>query len=233
MKKQIEGRNPVYETLRSKTKITKIFIEENKKEHPRIKQIIDMANKQNIPVLMRDYISSFSETERHQGIIAYADKKILKLKDIENPKLVILISGSDYDTNLGTLIRSAEVAGADCVILPKNTKMTPHVVKSSAGATEHIPIIQENLFNALKHFRKLSLIVYALDEKSKKSIYDSNLNMPIVLIVGKEDTGVNDSLSKYVDEFISIPVKGKISSLNMAVSASIAMFEAIRQKTQG
>ena len=230
MDKQIEGRNPVYEAIRSKTKITKIFIEENKKDHSRIKQIINMATKKNIPIVYREHISSFSETDRHQGVIAYAEDVKLRLKDIPFPKLVILVSGSDYDTNLGTLIRSAEVAGADCVILPKGTKITPHVVKSSAGATEHIPIIQDNLFNALKHLRKLGLIVYALEEKSEKSIYDANLNMPIVLIVGKEDTGINDSLSKYVDEYVKIPVKGKISSLNMAVSASIAMFEAVRQK---
>jgi 23S rRNA (guanosine2251-2'-O)-methyltransferase len=232
MKKQIEGRNPVHEALRSKTKILKIFIEENKQEHERIKEIIDMAKKQKIPVLFREHISSFSETERHQGVIAHVDKEDLKLKDIPNPSLVVVVSGSDYDTNLGSLIRSAEALGADCVVLPKNTKITPFVVKSSAGATEHIPILKENLFNALKHFRKQGLIVYALDEKAKKSIYDANLNMPIVLIVGKEDTGVNDSLSKYVDEYISIPIKGKISSLNMAVSASIAISEAVRQKKQ-
>jgi 23S rRNA (guanosine2251-2'-O)-methyltransferase len=231
MDRQIEGRNPVYEAIKSKTKITKIFVEENKKNNNRVKKIIELALKKSIPVMFREHISSFSETKRHQGVIAYAEDVKLRLKDIPFPKLVIIVSGSDYDTNLGTLIRSAEVAGADCIILPKGTKITPHVVKSSAGATEHIPIIHDNLFNALKHLRKLGLIVYALDEKSKKPIYKANLNMPIVLIVGKEDTGVNDSLSKYVDEYVSIPMKGKISSLNMAVSASIAMFEAIRQKT--
>ena len=132
--------------------------------------------------------------------------------------------------NLGTLIRSAEAAGANCIIVPRKTKISPLVIKSSAGAISHIPVIEENLFTALKHFRKIGLIVYGLDEEAKTTIYNANLNQPIVLVIGKEDSGLNESSSKYIDEYLKIPMYGKMNSLNMAVSASIAMFETIRQK---
>lgn len=226
----IEGRNPVYEALKAKSKINKIFVEENKLSDDRIKKIIKLAESKNIPVMRREFINNISETKRHQGVIAVAKRENLKLKDIKDPKLVVVVTDSDYDSNLGSVIRSSEAAGADCVVIPRSKKITSHVIKSSAGAIEHIPVLKENIFTALKHFRDNGLIVYALSEKAKTSLFEAKLDMPIVIIVGKEDTGLNESIKKYVDEFLRIAMTGSMSSLNMAASTSIALFETVRQK---
>lgn len=230
MKRQIEGRNPVYELLRTKKHVTKVLIEENKKDNERIKKILELAQKKQVPVEIKQFISNLAKTPRHQGVIAFVVDDEYRLKDIKNPNFVIVVSGVDYEHNLGSIIRSAESSGADALIVPRKTDISPVVVKSSAGASEHIPIIKTDVFAALKELRNSGMKIVALKEGSKLSLYKSNLNCPLVLIVGKEDTGINTGLDKYVDEYVSIPMKGNISSLNMAVAGSVAMFEAVRQK---
>ena len=230
MIRQIEGRNPVHEVLKTKKHITKIFVEENKQDNVKVKKILELARQKKVHVEVKQFISNLAKTPRHQGVIAYVEDQEYKLKDLEMPSFVVVVSGVDYEHNLGSIIRSAESAGANAIIVPRKTEISPVVVKSSAGASEHIPIIKMDIFTALKELRHSGLKVIALKEDSKLNLFKSNLNCPIVIIVGKEDTGVNTGLDKYVDEFLSIPMYGHLSSLNMAVAASVAMFETVRQK---
>ena len=238
--RQIEGRNPVLEALRASTPITEIYTKKELKKDERISEIIEIAKKKNIPVTETD-IKDLSQTGRDQGIIAMAEFKdfgslqgiIEKAYEEERMPLVIILSGIVYEHNLGRILRTAESTGVDAVIMPKNGfGLTPAVVKASAGASEHIPLFHENLFSTLKLLRKKGCKVIGMKEGKNKSIYNTNLNIPLVIVLGAEDEGIKPTLDKYIDEYISLPMKGKIESLNVAVAASVCLYEVIRQKNQ-
>lgn len=238
--RQIEGRNPVLEALRAGTKISKIYFSEHIEKDKRIEEIEALARKKYIKIEEAD-LSKMEKSKRCQGVIAMAESSTNKdLKTIieevyarnEKP-LVILLSGTVYEHNLGSVLRSAECAGACVVIAPKEAiGLTPLVIKSSAGASEHIPFLKGDIFQFLKDLRELGLFIVALSEKSERTIYESNLNCPLCIVVGAEDVGVRKSIEKYIDEFLKIPIKGKIESLNMGVASAVAMFECLRQKEQ-
>jgi len=237
--RQIEGRNPVYESLRAGNAVEKIIVQNSSKDDPRIKEILKLA-KGNIKIEFREEIDTISKTnKRHQGIIAFAkDFEKIKLPDVINKAyesgkkpLVILLSGTVYEHNLGSVLRSSECFGADAVIISnKSFGLTPIVIKSSAGASEHIPVIKTDLHLALKDMQKLGLKISAISEKAKISINKTNLDVPICIIVGTEDSGIMSSLEKFIDEHIRIDTSGKVESLNMASACSIALYETSRQR---
>jgi 23S rRNA (guanosine2251-2'-O)-methyltransferase len=238
--RQIEGRNPVLEALRAGTKVTRIYLSENIEKDKRVEEIESLAKKKNIPIEQRD-LSKMEKSKRCQGVIAEAEsstnkdiKTIIEEVYARNEKpLVIVLSGTVYEHNLGSVLRSAECAGACAVLVPKDAiGLSPLVIKSSAGASEHIPLLKGDIFQFLKDLRELGLYVVALSEKAQKSIYETNLNCPLCLIVGAEDAGIRKSLEKYIDIFVNIPIKGKIESLNMGVASAVAMFESVRQRTK-
>jgi 23S rRNA (guanosine2251-2'-O)-methyltransferase len=236
--RNIEGRNPVTEALKSKTKIKTVYIELATKDHPRIQAIIKAAEEKKIPVQELESLSKMAKTKRYQGVIAIAEGEYkVKLKDVieasfdkpEKP-LFIVLSGTVYEHNLGSVMRSADAAGADAVIVSQNSfGLSPVVTKSSAGASEHVTFIQDNLFNAIKQLRDSGIKIMALKE-GQKSLFECRLDVPLAIIIGAEDKGVNSGFDKFIDETAGIPMRGKMSSLNMAVAASVAMFEANRQR---
>jgi len=238
--RQIEGRNPVLEALKAGTKISKIYVKENLEENARIKEILKLAKKKNIQIEKKDSLREISKTKgRHQGIIAEAgDKKKYDIEEIiekvysENRKpLVLVFSGIDYEHNLGNIMRTSDCVGVDLIIVPrKSFGLSASVVKSSSGASEYVPLIKTNIFAALKKLRELGLKIIGLQENNKKTIYDSNFDLPLGIVVGKEDKGINEQLNKYIDEKISIPMKGKISSLNLAIAGSVCLYEVLRQR---
>ncbi|MCM2325207.1 MAG: RNA methyltransferase [Candidatus Woesearchaeota archaeon] len=237
--RQIEGRNPVLEALRAGTKISMIYFSERIEKDKRIEEIEDLARKKQIPMESQD-LSKLEKSKRCQGVIAIAEsstnkdvKSIIEEVYQRNEKpLVIMLSGTVYEHNLGSVLRSAECAGACVVLAAKDSiGLSPMVVKTSAGASEHIPLLKGDLYQFLKDLRELGLMVVALSEKAEKYIYDSNLNCPLCIIIGAEDAGVKKSLEKYIDEFLKIPIKGRIESLNMGVAAAVAMYECVRQKS--
>jgi 23S rRNA (guanosine2251-2'-O)-methyltransferase len=236
--RQIEGRNPVLEALRAGTKISMIYFSERIEKDNRIEEIEALAKKKQIPMESQD-LSKMEKSKRCQGVIAIAEsstnkdvKSIIEEVYQRNEKpLVIMLSGIVYEHNLGSVLRSAECAGACVVLAAKDSiGLSPMVVKTSAGASEHIPLLKGDLYQFLKDLRDLGLMVVALSEKADRYIYDSNLNCPLCIIIGAEDAGVKKSLGKYIDEFLKIPIRGKIESLNMGVAAAVAMYECVRQK---
>jgi 23S rRNA (guanosine2251-2'-O)-methyltransferase len=235
MTRQIEGRNAVIEALNSKTKIEEIYVQKDI-DDPKINQILKYRFAKLVP---KHELDKMSKTRRHQGVIAIAtDKEKIKLKPFieniydrkENP-LIVVLSGAVYEHNLGTVLRSAECFGAHLVIIPKNTfGLTANVTKASAGASEHIPVLQTDLFQGLKELQQLGLKIIGLNEKSKTKLQNSKLNLPLAIIVGAEDKGINENFNKYIDEFLKIKMTGKINSLNMAAAASVCLYEVSRQK---
>ena len=233
--RQIEGRNPVLEAIKANSKINKIYIQQDIKD-PKIDTIKKSMSFEEVP---KQKLDSISKTKRHQGVIALAEefpKKKLNnfIEGIHNKNqtpLIILLAGVVYEHNLGSVLRSAECFGVNAVVLSKKSfGLSPAVIKSSAGASEYIPVIQMDLHSALKIMHKLGLKIIALSEKSDKLIKDTNLNCPLCIIIGAEDKGINNSLEKYIDEHVKIPMKGKINSLNMATAASVGLYESIKQR---
>lgn len=235
---QVEGRNPVHELLKSETKVSVIFIQNDIALTDKIKQIVSLAKKNGIRTrrIGRHKLNKLSRTKNHQGVIARVKRKfkslkevLLELKEKNREPFFTIISEVLYQQNLGAIIRTAECAGSTGVIIPKKTKVLEEAVRASMGGVEHIEIIKENLFNAIKTLQSEGIKVVGIEADGKKLIYDADLTGPIAIIVGGEDSGIGRSLEKKCDIVLKIPLFGKINSLNMSNAAAVTLFEKVRQ----
>ncbi|MBN2015986.1 23S rRNA (guanosine(2251)-2'-O)-methyltransferase RlmB [Candidatus Dojkabacteria bacterium] len=236
---QIEGRNPVTEALKSDRKISVIYIQNTTTGSDKIREIISMANKKGIRIrkIGKNHLAKITKTKNHQGIIASVRYEFNSLRDIlekqyaENKDpFFVLINEVLYQHNLGAIIRTAECAGCSGVIIPKKTQLTENAIRTSMGATEHIPVIKENLFNAMKLLKAEGIRIIALEATGKETIYDENLKGPVAIVIGGEHSGVTKSILPKCDKVLRIPLLGKINSLNMSNAAAIILFEKVRQE---
>lgn len=236
---QIEGRNPVVETLRSDTKATILFMQMGIGKSPKVSEIISLAQKKGVRIrkVSKNQLKKLSNTKNHQGVILRVYKPEIKLKDvlaeIDKKRIVpffVLLNEVLYQQNLGAIIRSAECAGAHGVIIPRKTKVTPEAIRASMGATEHIPVIRESIFNAIRMLKDRGIKIVGIEATGDTYIYDSDLTGAITIIVGGEDSGITDALLQKCDEVLKIPLLGKVNSLNMSNAAAIIFFEKVRQE---
>ncbi|MBU0618670.1 23S rRNA (guanosine(2251)-2'-O)-methyltransferase RlmB [Patescibacteria group bacterium] len=239
--RQIEGRNSVLEALKFPGRVKKLFLSQTIQKDDRVKEIFRLAVKQqlNIVRLAPKRLSRMAKTTINQGMVALADfPPIIKLEPFldrlyehKQPAFLLVVVHMDYEQNLGAIIRSAELAGVHALIVPKNINpYTPVVGRVSMGAMEHLPIIQESLFVTLKILKKQAISLLAADQEAKQSIWQTDLKMPLAFIIGGEAKGMSDNLSSRCDQFVNIPMSGKLGSLNMSVAAGIIMFEVVRQR---
>lgn len=238
---QIEGRNPVLESLRASNKITKILVNEGSRQDDKILEIINLADRQGIPVQFKtkQRMNKMAQTKIHQGVIAVrpeAKQVFLSelLHDLEVQKkepFLIYIREAQNEYNVGSIIRSAEVAGAHAVILPPKTHLSPQMVRASMGASEHVPVINNNLFQTIKLLREQNLKIVGIEVGGGKYYYEAELKGPLLLIIGGEDRSLSEQVQEKCDEVVQIPMKGKVNSLNMSIAASIVVFEKLRQES--
>lgn len=243
----IYGKNAIIEALNSDSKIAKIFLCYGV-QGSQISAIHGKAGKLKIPCVVYDK-RKFADLEknvcpagsRSQGVIALREmvdsisvpeliKKALKKK---NPLIVLLDEITDPH-NLGAIARSAECAGAVGLILPErnSSPITPVVIKSSAGALEHLPIAYTaNLNLAITKLKEAGFWLIGTSDKATKSYTENLYNSPIGLIIGSEGSGIRPSVIKHCDILVSIPLFGKVNSLNASVAAGVVMFEIVRQKS--
>lgn len=238
---KIEGRNPVREILKSNSTVEKITIENGSRDVV-INEIINLAREKGakIEYANKNVLDKMSETGHHQGVIAqYSDFKYSELKDVikkaqnngEEMFFLVLDEISDPH-NLGSVIRVAECAGVTAVIIPSRRSATVNetVVRTSAGATAYVPVCKvTNINQAIEILKNENVWVYALDMDGD-DIYKSNLSGNIALVVGNEGDGVRELTRKLCDGVLSIPMFGKVNSLNASVSAGIATYEVVRQR---
>lgn len=238
---KIEGKNPVRELLKTEETIEKLMIA-NGTTDPEIRMFQKIARERNIKVEFVDkkVLDKTSETGHHQGVIAvYTDFKYSDLDETiyearsQGKDLLFVILDEVLDPhNLGSVIRVAECAGATGVIIPNRRSATVNetVVRTSAGATAYVPVIKvSNLNQAIEKLKKENVWVYAADMDGEL-MYKTNLKGDIALVVGGEGTGVRDLTKKLCDGVISIPMFGKVNSLNASVSAGLVLYEAVRQR---
>lgn len=238
---KIEGKNPVRELLKTEETIEKLMIV-NGTTDPELRQFQQMAKDRGIKVEFADRraFDKISETGHHQGVIAfYTEFKYSDLNETisearNNGKDILFIVLDEVldPHNLGSVIRVAECVGATGVIIPARRSATVNetVVRTSAGATAYMPVIKVNNLNqAIETMKNQNIWVFAADMDGEE-MYKTNLKGDIALVVGGEGTGVRDLTKKLCDGVISIPMFGKVNSLNASVSAGIVLYEAVRQR---
>jgi len=238
--RQIEGKNPVLEALKASSTISKIFMQEGLGSDERISEIQKLARKKKIPIIKKGWknINRLSVTQSHQGIIAYATPIIFsslawileKCQKSDKDPLVLILPEVLYEYNLGAIIRTCEGAGIDCLLLNRRNRLGAGVSRSSMGAVEYLPLVQENLFASLNLLKKSGVKIVAALEEAETNYFDADLTGPLALVVGSEHKGISDKLLSGVDQTLKIPMKGKIQSLNMSVAAAIILYEILRQR---
>lgn len=237
----IEGRNSVLEAIKSGREIDKLFIQRGANEGS-IRQIIAMAKERGLLIKEVDKakLDGLSATNNHQGVIAsaalykyYDVKEILDMAKAlnEDPFIVILDEISDPQ-NLGSILRSCEGAGVHGVIIPKRraASLTPIVAKISAGAIEYVPVAKvTNIAQTIELLKKEGIWI-ACAEMGGQPYYKQDMTGPIGVVIGSEGEGVGRLIKEKCDYTVSIPMQGKISSLNAAVSAAVVVYDIKRQR---
>lgn len=239
----IEGRNAVMEAFRSGKTIDKLFVQEGLQDGP-ILSILREAKKHDTIVnkVKKERLDQLSETGRHQGVIAQAAAyEYAQVEDILNaarekgePPFIFLLDNIEDPHNLGAIIRTANLAGAHGVIIPKRRAagLTAVVARTSAGALNYTPVAKvNNLSTTIEELKKEGLWFVCAD-MGGTTMYDLDLKGPIGLVIGNEGDGVSRLVREKCDFIASIPMKGDIDSLNASVAAGVLAYEIVRQRLQ-
>ena len=237
----IEGRNAVIEAFRAGKPVDKLFVQDGCKDGP-IQTILKEARKRDTIVnfVARERLDQMSVTGKHQGVIAFAAAyEYAEVEDILNaarkkgePPFIFLLDGIEDPHNLGAIIRTANLAGAHGVIIPKHRAagLTQTVAKTSAGAINYTPVAKvTNLANTIEDLKREGLWFVCAD-MGGELMYRLDLRGPIGLVIGNEGSGVGKLVREKCDMAASIPMKGDIDSLNASVAAGVLAYEIVRQR---
>lgn len=237
----IEGRNAVLEAFRSGKTIDRLFVLDGCQDGP-VRTIVREAKKHDTIVnfVPKERLDSMSETGHHQGVMAYAAayeyaevEDILKIAEEKGePPFLFLLDGIEDPHNLGAIIRTANLAGAHGVIIPKRRAvgLTATVARTSAGALNYTPVAKvTNMAATIEDLKKRG-IWFVCADMGGESMYRLNLTGPIGLVIGNEGEGVSRLVKEKCDMIASIPMKGDIDSLNASVATGVLAYEIVRQR---
>ena len=241
MSEQIEGRNAVLEAFRSGKCVDKLFILDGCQDGP-VRTIAREARKNDtiINYVSKERLDQLSETHAHQGVIAQVaayeystvEDILAKAEEKGEPPFLILLDNVEDPHNLGAIIRTANLAGAHGVIIPKRRAvgLTSTVAKTSAGAINYTPVAKvTNLVRTMEELKQKG-IWFVCADMGGESMYRMNLTGPIGLVIGNEGEGVSRLVREACDFTASIPMKGDIDSLNASVAAGVLAYEIVRQR---
>lgn len=239
---QVEGRNSVLELLESGKDINKIFVTRGEK-HGSINKILAIAKERKIIIVEKDkkQMDEMAQEENYQGVIAIVPPfEYVEIEDIINTAkernedpFVLILDGIEDPHNLGSIIRTAETAGVHGIIIPKRraASVNSTVNKTSAGAVEHMKIARvTNISDAIEELKQLGLWICGTDIDTNKYYYNQDLTGPLGIVIGNEGKGIGDKVKKNCDFLVKIPMKGKVTSLNAAVSTGIIVYESVKQR---
>lgn len=234
---KINRLNPLLEVLDSSPqRINKIFIQKERYQR-KITRVIHLARAKEIPFIYVPKRKLDTLAPNHQGIVAFlSSKEFSSLEDIlaaADLPLLVLLDGIEDPQNLGAIIRTAEGAGADGIILPERRSigLTDAVSKVSAGALEHCKIARvKNLARTIDDLRERGIWLVGAEGGKDEFWYEFDYNVPLGIVFGSEGRGLRSLIRKKCDRILSIPLLGHINSLNVASTASIFLFEAVRQR---
>ena len=236
----IEGRNAVIEALRAGRNIDKIFIAKGEVDKT-LGHIASKAREAGIVVVEADRrkLDGMSITQAHQGVVALAAvREYVTVQDIlaiaeerGEPPFVIACDEISDPHNLGAILRTAECVGAHGVLIPKRRSagLTTTVDKASAGAAEHMAVARvANMASALRELKEAGLWIYGTAADGASPLWKTDFSGPVCLVIGSEGDGMSRIVAEQCDFLVSIPMKGRVSSLNASASAAIVMYEILR-----
>ena len=237
------GIHPVEEAIRSASRqLDHISVAQQRdaRRDARLEAVITLARaaKIRISIEPRDQLTRLARTDAHQGVLAIIrERQFLAVEDLlalpGNPRFFLALDGVEDPHNLGALIRTADGAGVDGILLPerRSAPITATVAKTSAGASEHVRIARvTNLVRALEQMKKANIWIVGLDERGSHDYTDYDFSTDTVLVLGREGAGLHDLVRKTCDHLLRIPMAGQVSSLNVSVAGAVVMYEALRQR---
>lgn len=241
------GIHPVEEALRAGVRQVdhlSVAREREARRDPRLEAVLELARKANVRIASepREQLTRHARTDAHQGVVAFLrERKFLALEDLlagsgTGKQFFLALDGVEDPHNLGALLRTADGAGVDGVVLPerRSAPLTAVVAKTSAGASEHARIARvTNLTRALEQMKKENVWVVGLDERGTPDYTEFDFNQNVCLVLGSEGTGLHDLVKKTCDYLLRIPMAGSVSSLNVSVAGAVVMYEAMRQRRSG
>ena len=238
----IEGRNALTEALKSGRTIDKVYVAEGSTDRSltRLAALAKEAGAVVVPVDRRK-LDQMSPTGAHQGVIAavaaheYAsvDDILALAKERNEAPLIVICDELSDPHNLGAILRSAECAGAHGVIIPKRRSvgLTAVVAKTSAGAVEYLPVARvANIANTIRELKEQGVWIYGTAADGASDLYRTDLTGPAAIVIGNEGEGMSRLVRESCDLLVSIPMKGRISSLNASAAATVLLYEAMRQR---
>jgi 23S rRNA (guanosine2251-2'-O)-methyltransferase len=245
------GLHPVEEAVRSGARRLENVMLSRERGDAKLERIAQLCREAGVRVSLesRDQLTRMARTDAHQGALALVrERAFLTIEDLLDrkpqlksdgsqpaPRFFLALDGIEDPHNLGALIRTADGAGVDGVILPerRSAPVTATVAKTSAGASEHVRIARvTNLVRALEQMKKANVWVLGLDERGTPDYTDFDFRGDCVLVLGREGAGLHDLVKKTCDHLLRIPMAGMVSSLNVSVAGAVVMYEAMRQRNQ-
>ena len=237
----IYGINAVSEALKARGRAFEWVGMAKERHDLRLQRLIEDCRRLAVPVrfLQRTELDRMVGNSAHQGVVAVTSaKQYSDLDDVVGAKrglysLVVVLDGVEDPHNLGAILRTADAAGADGIVIPERraASVTGTVTKASAGASEHLPIAKvTNIARTVEELKERNLWTVGLDERGSQTYDALDYNMDCALVLGAEGKGLHDLVKRKCDFLVSIPMLGKVSSLNVSVAAAVVLYEIVRQR---
>jgi 23S rRNA (guanosine2251-2'-O)-methyltransferase len=233
------GLNPVREALKSGRPVDKVLLAQGDRS-PRTAEIAGLAREKGVPVMKVDRarLDTLSGNARHQGVLAFvAAREYSTVEEIlggaGDLPLLLLLDEINDPHNLGAVLRTAEAAGVNGVVITRrrSVSLTPAVARVSAGAVEYVPVARvANLVQTIEMLKERGLWVVGADAGGPELYWQARLDGPLALVVGGEDKGLGRLVREKCDLLVRLPMMGRINSLNASVAAALLMYEALRQR---
>ncbi len=239
----IYGINAVTEALKARGRAFEWVGVAKERHDLRLQRLVEDCHRQSVPVrlLSRPELDRMAGNNAHQGVVAVTSAKqysdlddVIAAKRGEN-SLIVVLDGVEDPHNLGAILRTADAAGADGVVIPERRAVgvTGTVTKASAGASEHLPIAKvTNIARTLEELKSNNIWVVGLDERGKQNYDQIDYKMDCAIVLGAEGKGLHDLVARKCDFLVSIPMLGKVPSLNVSVAAGVVLYEVVRQRQQ-
>jgi 23S rRNA (guanosine2251-2'-O)-methyltransferase len=237
----IYGINSVNEALKARGRAFEYISVAKERRDLRLQRIVEECRRIGLPVrfLSRAELDQMAGNVAHQGVVAVSSaKQYSDVDDVVTAKrgaysLILVLDGVEDPHNLGAIIRTADAAGVDGLIIPERRAagVTGTVTKASAGATAHLPIARvTNIARTLEDLKEQNVWTVALDERAPQTYDALDYNMNCAIVLGAEGTGIHELVRKRCDFLVSIPMLGKVPSLNVSVAAGVVLYEVVRQR---
>jgi len=239
------GLHPVEEALRAGRRRFDQVLVSNERHDARLEKLVAQCRESGVRVRKesREQLTVMAKTPTHQGVVAFVrPQEFLTIEDLYEPltgssqaRLLLALDGVEDPQNLGALLRVADGAGVDGVVLTerRSAPLSPVAVKASAGAAEHIRIARVvNLVRALEDLKEHNLWIIGLDERGETDYDRFDLTGDCVLVLGREGDGLHDLVRRTCDHLLRIPMAGGVSSLNVSAAGAVVLYEAARQRRQ-